>query len=180
MDKYFGQNQNSRYPAWSWFLLLLSAALIHFYLFVLVGAIWMAALFDGIFFAKSTSVKTGFAALLICIPSVLVATYLAGYFTISSVGAFGYGMFKINLLGIFNPAGWSILLKTLYIKPHWWSEEPIYFGIGGLALLLVATTKFSQWPTLLKSPIKKHIFLVIAIFALAIFSISNNVAIGPH
>jgi hypothetical protein len=172
--------ESSRYPAWSWLLLLLSASLIHFYLFVIVGAIWMAALLDGICFTKSTSIKTGLTALLICIPSVLIATYLAGYFTISSIGAFGYGMFKINLLGIFNPAGWSIFLKTLYTKPHWWSEEPIYFGLGGLVLLLVATTKFSQWLTFLKDPIKKHLFLVITIFSLAIFSISNNVAIGPY
>jgi hypothetical protein len=111
---------------------------------------------------------------------VLVATYIAGYFTISSIGAFGYGMFKINLLGLFNPAGWSTFIKEIYVKPHWWAEEPIYFGLGGLILLLLVFSKSTGLFALVRKTLNAHLFLAIAITTLAIFSISNNVGIGPY
>ena len=177
---YLSLRPTDKYPTGPWFWLLLSASLIHFYIFVLVGTIWIASLLDGIFIGKFILFSQALKAALFCIPSVLLATYLAGYFTISSVGAFGYGMFKINLLGLFNPAGWSIFVKAIYVKPHWWSEEPIYLGLGGLLLMLLALTRISKSARLIRSTFAKYPFLAIAIIALAVFSISNNVAIGPY
>jgi len=176
---YLSLKNTIKYLAWSWFWLLLLASLIHFYIFVLVGAIWIASLLDGILIGKFISFPQALKAALFCIPSVLLATYLAGYFTISSIGAFGYGMFKINLLGLFNPAGWSTFVKAIYIKPHWWSEEPIYLGLGGLLLLLAALSKGRKSLTLIKTTFGKHLFLAITVIALAFFSVSNNIAIGP-
>lgn len=184
---YLSLDNNRTYPSWQWFWLLLFASLIHFYLFVLVGCIWVACLLDGMVISKHISFSQALKALFLSVPSVLVATYLAGYFTISSVGAFGYGMFKINLLGLFNPAGWSSFVKAIYVKPHWWAEEPIYFGLGGLTLILVlifSATFLKKNLAFLFSLIGKlfqqHVFLSIAIIAMAIFSISNNIAIGPY
>lgn len=168
-----------KYPAWSWFLLLTTTSLIHFYLFVLVGAIWVGSLLDGIFIKKCIRPSQAIKALLISIPSVLILAYLAGYFTISSIGAFGYGMFKINVLGLFNPSGWSSFIKATYTKSHWWSEEPIYFGLGGMLLLIAIISKGSSSWHLVKKACGAHVFLSITLIALAIFSISNNVAIGP-
>ena len=177
---YLSLKNATRYPAWSWFWLLLSASLIHFYIFVLVGVIWVASLLDGFLIGKFISFTQALRAAIFCIPSVLLAAYLAGYFTISSVGAFGYGMFKINLLGLFNPAGWSTFVKTIYTKPHWWSEEPIYLGLGGLLLILAALIKGGKSVALIKRAFSKHLFLAVTLVTLAIFSISNNIGIGPY
>lgn len=177
---YLSLKNNNKYLAWPWFWLLLLASLIHFYLFVLVGAIWIASLLDGILIGKFISFPQALKAALFCIPSVLLATYLAGYFTISSIGAFGYGMFKINLLGLFNPAGWSTFVKAIYTKPHWWSEEPIYLGLGGLLLLLATLSQGRKSLALIKTAFGKHLFLAITVIALAFFSVSNNIAIGPY
>ena len=177
---YFSLKNNNKYPAWPWFWLLISTSLIHFYLFVLVGAIWVANLLDGIFIGKHISFTRASRAILLCVPSVLLATYLAGYFTISSIGAFGYGMFKINLLGLFNPAGWSSFLNAIYTKPHWWAEEPIYFGLGGLILIIAALSQGKKSFSLIKQAFGNHLFLSITLIALAIFSVSNNVGIGPY
>ena len=177
---YLSLRSDQHYSAQSWFYLLILASLIHFYLFVLVGVIWVATLLDGIFFSKQISYKQALMAFVYSVPSVLVATYLAGYFTISSVGAFGYGMFKINLLGLFNPAGWSSFVSAIYVKPHWWAEEPIYLGLGGLVLFTIALIKGKNSLTLIKQLFGNHIFLALAIFMMAIFSVSNNVAIGPY
>jgi Family of unknown function (DUF6311) len=177
---YLSLNSSNQYPAWPWFWLLLSTSLIHFYIFVLVGAIWIASLLDGVLIGKFISFTQALRAMIVCIPSVLLATYLAGYFTISSVGAFGYGMFKINLLGLFNPAGWSTFVKAIYVKPHWWSEEPIYLGLGGLLLMLIVLSKIRNSASLTKSAFAGHLFLALTIIALAVFSVSNNIAIGSY
>jgi hypothetical protein len=177
---YTSLKNNDNYPAWPWFWLLMSASLIHFYLFVLVGAIWTANLLDGIFIRKYISLTQALRSIFLFIPSVLIATYLAGYFTISSIGAFGYGMFKINLLGLFNPAGWSIFLKEIYTKPHWWAEEPIYFGLGGIILIIAILAKGKKSFDLIKKAFGNHFFLSIILIALAIFSVSNNIGIGPY
>ena len=177
---YLSLRKNSRYPFWGWLSLLVIASLIHFYIFVLVGVIWAASIMDGVLINKSFTIFQAFRAVLISIPSVLIACYLAGYFTISSVGAFGYGVFKINLLGLINPAGWSILTNEIYIKPHWWAEEPIYLGVGGLILLIFALSNKDKFNELIKKVYKRHIFLLVVVVFLAIFSISNNVAMGPY
>lgn len=177
---YLSLRKNISYPFWSWLLLLTSSSLIHFYIFVLVGAIWMASILDGLFINKSLSGFNALRVTIIPIPTVLIACYLAGYFSISSVGAFGYGVFKINLLGIFNPAGWSIFTKEIYVKPHWWIEEPIYLGAGTLIILLFSLSKISQLIDLVRAICIRHIFLAITVIFLAIFSVSNNVAIGSH
>jgi hypothetical protein len=177
---YLSLKNATQYPSWSWFWLLLSASLIHFYIFVLVGAIWVASLLDGFLIGKFISFTQALRAAIFCIPSVLLAAYLAGYFTISSIGAFGYGMFKINLLGLFNPAGWSTFVKTIYTKPHWWSEEPIYLGLGGLLLMLAALIKGGKSVAPIRRALSKHLFLAATVVTLAIFSISNNIGIGPY
>ena len=177
---YLSLKKSINYPVWSWLLLLVVASLIHFYIFVLVGAIWTASILDGLFTNKSFSGRQVFLGILISIPSVLIACYIAGYFSISSVGAFGYGVFKINLLGIFNPAGWSIFAKELYVKPHWWIEEPIYLGAGALLILLLALSGGMKLIALTKKASSHHLFLIMVIVLLALFSISNNVALGPR
>lgn len=177
---YLSLKNNSKYSIWPWFWLLISASLIHFYLFVLVGAIWVANLLDGMLISKHISFAQTLRAMFLCIPSVLLATYLAGYFTISSIGAFGYGMFKVNLLGLFNPAGWSSFVKAIYIKPHWWAEEPVYFGLGGLILIVTILIKGKKSFKLIKQAFSNHFFLSITLVALALFSVSNNIGVGPY
>ena len=177
---YLSLKENSKFPEWSWFVLLVVSSLIHFYIFVLVGTLWLASMMDRLLINKTCSWRQVLRTTLVCTPMVLIATYIAGYFTISSIGAFGYGMFKINLLGLFNPAGWSTFIKEIYIKPHWWAEEPIYFGLGGLILLLLIFRKGTGLFALIRKTLHAHIFLAIAITTLAIFSISNNVGIGPY
>jgi len=177
---YLSLNNSDKYSNCPWFWLLLSASLIHFYLFVLVGAIWAANLLDGMWIRKYITLGQALRAILLCIPSILLAAYLAGYFTISSIGAFGYGMFKINLLGLFNPAGWSTFVKEIYIKPHWWAEEPIYLGLGGLILMATVLSKGKNSIHLIKRYFGQHLFLAFTLIALGIFSVSNNIGIGSY
>ena len=65
-------------------------------------------------------------------------------------------------------------------RPHWWSEEPIYLGLGGLLLMVAALSTGRKSAALIKSAFGKHLFLAFTLIALAIFSVSNNIGIGPY
>lgn len=168
------------FTPWAWVTLLVLSVLIHFYLFVLIASLWVSDLLDRLLIKKVISIKLAFFSVVISFGSVLFFAWLAGYFAIRSVGAFGYGMFKINLLGLLNPAGWSIFVKEIYTKPHWWAEEPIYLGLGGILALLFALRYFTSGLKILKDQIWSNLFFIVILCCLGIFSISNNIGIGSY
>ena len=175
---YLNLKKNEHFPVCAWLLLLVFSVLIHFYLFVMVAALWLADILDRLLLEKTISLKTALISIIFSTGSVFIFAWQAGYFTIGSVGAFGYGMFKINLLGLFNPSGWSNLIQELYTKPHWWAEEPIYLGLGGIVALAFAAYSIPKSLSIFKALIKKYLFLLIILLSLTIFSISNTIAIG--
>ena len=175
---YLNLRNTKSFPLWTWVTLLVLSVLIHFYLFVLIASLWTSDFLDRLLIKKIISVKLAIFSVLISCISVLFFAWLAGYFAIRSVGAFGYGMFKINLLGLLNPAGWSIFVKEIYTKPHWWAEEPIYLGLGGILALLFALRYFSSGLKILKGQIWSNLFFIVILCCLGIFSISNNIGIG--
>ena len=175
---YLNLRNTKSFPLWTWVTLLVLSVLIHFYLFVLIASLWASDFLDRLLIKKIISVKLAIFSVLISCISVLFFAWLAGYFAIRSVGAFGYGMFKINLLGLLNPAGWSIFVKEIYTKPHWWAEEPIYLGLGGILALLFALRYFISGLKILKGQIWSNLFFIVILCCLGIFSISNNIGIG--
>ncbi len=168
-----------------WGLLLSAAVLTHFSLFVMVAALWLANLIDQITFAKAqrlTQVKNA-CLQLVCL-GLLIAFLMwqAGYFAVSSSSGSlgGYGFFRMNLLSPFDPKGWSYILRTLPL-PSDYGEGYMYFGLGLLLLwpfALYQVLRDNGLRMLLKNAIIQHLFLVLALIALALFAITNHIAIG--
>jgi NADH:ubiquinone oxidoreductase subunit 6 (subunit J) len=84
----------------AWILLLAIAIMVHFYLVVMVFALWIADLLRRTFFQKSTSL---IAALIEVVATLLVMALVAwqvGYFAIESASGTtrGFGDFRTNLL----------------------------------------------------------------------------------
>jgi hypothetical protein len=119
----------------------------------------------------------------ICIgPLIAFLMWQAGYFAVSSSSGSlgGYGFFRMNLLSPFDPKGWSYLLRTLPL-PSDYGEGYMYFGLGLLLLWPFALYKLVRdqgIKTLLKNEIFKHLFLALALLSLALFAITNHIAIG--
>ncbi len=168
-----------------WGLLLSAAVLTHFSLFVMVAALWLANLIDQITFAKAQrlpQVKNA-CLQLVCL-GLLIAFLMwqAGYFAVSSSSGSlgGYGFFRMNLLSPFDPKGWSYILRTLPL-PSDYGEGYMYFGLGLLLLwpfALYQVLRDNGLRMLLKNAIIQHLFLVLALIALALFAITNHIAIG--
>lgn len=168
-----------------WGILAGSAVLTHFSLFVMVAAIWSANLLDQIVFSKVNpfaQLKNAFLQV-ICIGSLIVfLMWQAGYFAMSSSSGSlgGYGFFRMNLLSPFDPKGWSYILRALPL-PSDYGEGYMYFGFGLLLLWPLALYKLARdgsIKTLLRNEILKHLFLALVLIALALFAITNHIAIG--
>jgi hypothetical protein len=106
----------------------------------------------------------------------------AGYFAVSSASGSlgGYGFFRMNLLSPFDPKGWSYIMRTLPL-PSDYGEGYMYFGLGLLLLWPFAIYQFIRNRDIRKTfqkTIFQHSFLIIALIFLALFAISNHIAIG--
>ena len=175
---YFRPTQTKRVTLWT--LLLTSTILIHFYLFVMVMALWCADLLDKRFKNKLITGAELTREVIIVLSCVLFVAWLGGYFFSGGplLTALPYGTGSMNLLAPINSASWSFVLKAL---PNTLSS---YEGFDYVGLGVVLCFIFSL-PILVsaKIPIQKiiiqRIFLVILLIGLTLFALSNQVAIGP-
>jgi hypothetical protein len=181
-------DQNKRVLYWA--SLLCIAVLTHFYIFAMVGALWLASLLDAFISQKKISFKQALKEFIVTSVAVLGIAWQAGYFMIrgSAGSEWGYGFFKLNLLGPINPDGWSLLLPTIPI-PSTWGEGFNYLGLGAILAILSGCSlwlmmrlwnKQSELTRLMEisSSIKKYRFLFLCLLLLFISALTNHIGIG--
>ena len=170
-----------------WALLLSAAALTHFYIFAMLGLLWLASLLDALFSQKQLKPKQVATEFLIVILILLIAAWQAGYFMISSSAGveWGYGFFKLNLLDPINPDGWSFFLPNIPI-PSTWGEGFNYLGLGVIlaigfgALQLAMKSSSNGWTPLKEvlNSLSNYRFLTLCLLMLLLDALSNNIGIG--
>jgi hypothetical protein len=164
-----------------WTLLVGASSLIHFYLLVMVLALWIAGLLDAWLVRKETTLVECIIELISILLTLVFCMWQAGYFSIgsSSGAAFGYGSFRLNLLAPIDARGWSYLFPKAPMQIDLGNGFN-YFGLGILGLILIALIgriKFqAQLPAFMK--IQKHLFLYLCFISLFVFAVTNTVAIG--
>ena len=161
-----------------WTCLLLIALSVHFYIFAMVIALWMTYLLDRVFRTHTLNFKLAIQSSAISLAFCAIVSWQLGYFLTGGSNAFGFGIFKSNLVGLFNPNGWSYLINNLYPSKTWWGEQPHYLGLGVIAGLAIALLHPSSCSALIKRAWSKQSFFLVAILALAFFSLSNVIAVG--
>ena len=164
--------------AYWWGLFLIVSLGVHFYIFAMVFALWIADLCDKSFTQKAVTSKSELASFVVTLLIIIIFGWLYGYFSVSSPSLFGYGFFKANLLSIFNSNGWSSFIKDLPIKSSW-GEGNLYLGIGAICLvsLGIVTKVFRKNEDHFFS---QHTFLKIILIAFVLFSITNQVGVGVY
>jgi hypothetical protein len=167
-----------------WGALLSVAVLTHFSLFVMVAAIWAANLVDQILFTADRRAQFKSVLIQVLLIGLFIAFLMwqAGYFALSSSSGSlgGYGFFRMNLLSPFDPKGWSYLLRTLPL-PSDYGEGYMYFGLGLLVLWPFAIYQLFrnvELRAIFKKNILPHLFLILVLVLLALFAITNQIAIG--
>ncbi len=176
---YFSSYTTSTKLKWS--ILLISLPLIHFYLFVMVLTIWGAYLISYMLYTKTLK---EFAYILLYTLTTLLLTlfvmWAVGYFGIPIENAKlgGFGDYSMNLLAPFNPMGWkeTTFLSQIALASEGQYEGFNYLGLGMLLMLLITLPKMSN---ALKDSVKKRLIpLLVILFLLYLFALSNKITFG--
>jgi len=169
--------------------LLSVAVLTHFYLFAIVGLLWLADLLDRSISQKILTGRKAFYEMFTATSVVLVCAYQAGYFVISGSSAvdWGYGFFKLNVLGPLDPSGWSYLLPNIPI-PTSWGEGFNYLGLGAIFVIAIACgllifylkpqSKVITQKTNVIRLLVAHRVLCVCLVFLYLDAITNNIGFG--
>jgi hypothetical protein len=163
-------------PAWAWPLLLATVSAIHGYLMAMVFAIWAASLLQRFWQRRlrpaPTLVEIGLTAV-----TMAIVLWAVGILMVSSVGSWGFGQFRMNLLGPFNPDKFfSFVVPGVTTNVYEW-EGINYIGLGifaGMAVALITLRRDTIRPLLSST----FLPLIAAVLAMAIFALSHRVAFG--
>lgn len=186
-------NKHKSWPQLSWLAVLTISATIHFYIFFLVGAMWVANILDSIFRLKLLSIRRGLAIFFTTILVVLLIAWQMGYFTISSssVGEFGFGFYRSHLLTFIDSSGWSYFIPSMKTSSLRFGDFLLYegtyegfafMGLGGIALGCFAILGALNFEDAVRTQINRNFFRgktffwVVLIFFI-ILAISSNVTI---
>lgn len=166
----------------AWAILIGATTFLHAYILAMVLAIWLA---DLVMRAIEQRVNPRTMALEILSMAALVwlIMWQTGYFTIGEMYvAFlggGYGYYRLNLLSIFDPSGWSSVLPDLP-EAQYDYEGFNYLGLGVLFLLLCAIPPLLSGRLNLTLRIRRFGVLAVALAGLALFAISFRVGLGTE
>lgn len=167
-----------KYRAILWALTVTSAALIHFYLLVIVCALWVANLLDQLaedrrhWKALATQFILTIAALMLC-------AWQSGYFMVAfdSVSDNSFGNYSMNLFSIFDSRGYSLFFKGIP-QQEYFDEGFNYIGAGGMLLLITSIPSIWILRRQVWQQIRPRIFLCASLVVLLMLSLTHQVHYG--
>lgn len=162
-------------PLWAWPLLLATVSAIHGYLLVMVFALWggslLARLWQRELRLHRTVAELGLGAI-----GIAVVLWAAGIFMVGSMQSYGFGLFRMNLMGPINPAFFQFIVPGVPVNAFEW-EGVNYVGLG--IFTLIAVVLFTLRPANLAPLLRPRLLpLVLVVAGLALFSLSHRVALG--
>lgn len=166
--------------SYSWALLFFIVLGIHFYLFIMVLAMWLGGILDRKT-SKSINLKSFLCSFSLIALVIIFTAWQYGYFAIAvgESAAVGYGGDRINLMAFINPVGWSLLNKHNLFEPPT-IEGFAYLGagiIGAISLALMALFQHNLRAEFIRN-LARYKFLLLLILILSIISITHNIDIG--
>ncbi|WP_311886106.1 MULTISPECIES: DUF6311 domain-containing protein [unclassified Pseudomonas] len=163
----------------AWGALLAVTAMVHAYLLAMVALIWGADLL-GKTFSQQLARRQGLLEGVLLFAVVSACCWQAGYFTIADgAQSGGFGLYRMNLLSPFDPAGWSFILPDLP-KASGDYEGFNYAGLGVLLLVPLALMGWLRNPQPLKDELRLRRWLLLALIGLSLFALSNQIGVGAH
>jgi hypothetical protein len=177
----FRQNQSKRIFWWS--LLLPSTLLIHPYTFAMVVALWLSSLVNQFLIQKNLQFSQIVKEFLCAVTLTMFVAWQAGYFMGVNPRETGFGIYRTNLLGLFDSSGfdshnWSFIFSLPSIKANNNYEGFIYLGLGLIIVFILAVPKAISRRSELLRLVKQYPFILLGVSALSLFALSNNIGIG--
>jgi len=161
----------------AWGGLLAATALVHAYLLAMVALIWLVDLVSqaskGRVSRRDAWIELGGLFLL-----VAFCCWQAGYFSVGGgTVAGGYGLYRLNVMSLVNPSGWSHTLRDMPQGPGDY-EGFNYLGLGVIMLAICAGVALLQGNTGLANAVRHRRLLLLALIGLTLFSLTNHLGIG--
>jgi len=165
--------------------LICFSSLVHFYFTIMLLIIYAVFVFCDLIDTKK--IIFHFKKLLLLALTLLLLMYIVGYFEIPTQDTlgWGYGVYKLNLLGPIDPSGNNINGLTLWSRfipdiPNNYGEHEgfSYLGIGQLLLFFYAIILFSK--NTRKINIKKYYPYLLALIILTLLSLTNNIDVATY
>ena len=159
----------------AWPILAFVACLVHSYITAMVLGLWFTDLARRFLLEGRT--RADFLQLLAVPSLVLLGFWQAGLFVVGpGMVKAGFGTYRMNLLSIIDPSGWSYLLKD-FPEGAGDYEGFNYLGLGAIALGLAASPGLKRaWPALRER--RQYWPLLLLLLGLTLFAISNRVGIA--
>ena len=165
-----------------WTTLISLSALIHFYFTImLIGMLFLFIFNEHL---VNFNIKKLISQISFPIIFLLLTMYIFGYFEVPFTDslAYGYGIYKLNLIGIVNPIlqsqsgifNWSLFLPEISVTPGEASEGFSYLGIGGIFLILIGIFLFFKNITEFKKNNYIPYFFIIILFSLV--ALTNKIS----
>ena len=161
-------------PRWAWPLLLAVTSAVHAYLLAMVLAVWVAAMAQRLWMKRLTRSGVGLEFLAGAAATLLVL-WSAGFLMTSSLGADGFGFYRLNLDSFLNPYGWSRILPNLPATAGDY-EGQVFPGLGVLGLLVLGLAVAARRLRAIVSP--RWLPLLAVVIGMAGFAASNKLVIG--
>ncbi len=161
--------------AWAWPLLLSAVSAIHGYLLAMCFGLWVAALAQRWWLKRTSRPLLAVEAALV-VAAIVAVLWATGTLMVSSLGSGGYGVYRMNLLSLFDSEGWSRFWPDLPQRSG--DYEGINFpGVGIIALIVVALALAPRpdWRALLTP---QWLPLAVICAGLTVFAITNHIGIA--
>jgi hypothetical protein len=164
-------------PRIAWGILLVVSSLVHAYLLAMVALLWIAGLTQDAIRRKLPA-QQFILELGVLMAVTGIACWQAGYFSVGpGTSSGGYGFYRMNLLSLVDPSGWSYVIKD--IPEGGGDYEGFNFlGLGIIFLAICALPVALAGNTYLRTAIRKYPVLLAALAGLAAYAVSNNVGLG--
>lgn len=174
-----------------WTILILSSALIQFYICAILLALWIGDLIARRFTQKSLNNINLIQEFFAIATLLLVTLWISGFFVINSKYSVTnhYGLLRLNLLSLFDSGGWSYFLKDIKDTPIVYDQYKVilgsyyesygYLGLGGILMLTLSIAIAFQNRAVVIHLFLRYRYLILCLSLLTAFAISNNIGIGP-
>ncbi len=167
-----------------WSILLPCTLMIHPYTFAMLVALWLADLLDKFVIQKKLSILQVLLEIVCAFTATILIAWQAGYFMNVSPGETGFGVYRMNLLALFDPSGfdaanWSFLYSLPWVRSNNNYEGFVYLGLGLIAVLLISLPMMVKHRDRVIQLLRGHVFIVLCLICLTLFALSNNMSIGP-
>lgn len=176
--------------SYQWLLLLVLAEGIHFYIFSMIAALWLADFLQKIYIKKQVTHLQALYQLTITMLVIGFMGWQFGYFAVGagSAATGNYGLGAMNVMAPINPSGWSYFIPSIPVTPFNYAQSNMilnsvegmnFLGAGSILAAMIAGVGVVKYQTPVFSWFKNYPFLFLSLIGLSLLAISNKVGMGP-